>query len=140
MSQSELQYAGEYLIDECKIISTTGQPFDIIDIVETINFYEHIYSNTITGSLILKDTTNIVMNLPIIGEERLSLKILTPQTSPQPETVIDYTLTPLIIHKINLQEGEGENAQIVSLQFCSIESFRNQTSIFLLNSMVYLCF
>ena len=33
MSQSELQYAGEYLIDECKIISTTGQPFDIIDIV-----------------------------------------------------------------------------------------------------------
>ena len=128
MSQSELQYAGEYLIDECKIISTTGQPFDIIDIVETINFYEHIYSNTITGSIILKDTTNIVMNLPIIGEERLSLKILTPQTSPQPETVIDYTLTPLIIHKINTQEGVGENAQIVSLQFCSIESFRNQTS------------
>ena len=40
MSQSELQYASEYLIDECKIISTTGQPFDIIDIVETINFYE----------------------------------------------------------------------------------------------------
>ena len=68
------------------------------------------------------------MNLPIIGEERLSLKILTPQTSPQPETVIDYTLTPLIIHKINTQEGIGENAQIVSLQFCSIESFRNQTS------------
>jgi len=128
MSQSELQYAGEFLTEECKIISTTGNEFDIIDIVETINFYEHIYSNTVTGSIILKDTTNIVMNLPIIGEERLKLRILTPQVNPKPETVIDYTLTPLIIHKINSQTGEGENAQIVSLQFCSIETFRNQTS------------
>ena len=128
MSQSELQYAGEFLIDECSIISTTGNQFDLTDIVETINFYEHIYSNTITGSIIIKDTTNIVMNLPIIGEERLLLKLLTPQTSPKPETTIDYTLTPLLIHKINTQEGVGENAQIVSLQFCSIETFRNQTS------------
>ena len=132
MSQSELQYAGEFLTEECKIVSTTGNEFDIIDIVETINFYEHIYSNTVTGSLILKDTTNIVMNLPIIGEERLKLRILTPQVNPKPETVIDYTLTPLIIHKINSQTGEGENAQIVSLQFCSIETFRNQTSSCLL--------
>ena len=128
MSQSELQYAGEFLIDECSIISTTGNQFDLTDIVETINFYEHIYSNTITGSIIIKDTTNIVINLPIIGEERLLLKLLTPQTSPKPETTIDYTLTPLLIHKINTQEGVGENAQIVSLQFCSIETFRNQTS------------
>ena len=77
MSQSELQYAGEYLMEECKIISTTGNEFDVIDIVESINFYENLFSNTITGSIIIKDTTNIVMNLPIIGEEKLKLKIQT---------------------------------------------------------------
>ena len=128
MSQSELQYAGEYLMEECKIISTTGNEFDVIDIVESINFYENLFSNTITGSIIIKDTTNIVMNLPIIGEEKLKLKIQTPQVSPKPETTIDFTQTPLTIHKINSQSGEGENAQVVSLQFCSTETLRNQTS------------
>ena len=67
--------------------------------------------------IITKDTTNIVQNFPIIGEERLILKNTNSTSQIKPETTIDYTLTPLLLYKINSQMGEGEKAQIVSLQF-----------------------
>ena len=128
VARSELQFAGEYVVDECSIITTSGKSFNIKEIVEEINIYENIYTASVTGSILVKDTTNIVNNFPIVGEERLVLKILTPQSKPEPETTIDYTLSPLMIYKVNLQEGDGENAQIVSLQFGSIEGFRNNTA------------
>ena len=128
VAKSELQFAGEFLIDECTIISTTGKPFDIRDIIEEVNIYENIYTSSVSGSILVKDTSNIVMNLPIVGQERLMLKILTPQEKPEPETTIDYTISPLMIYKVNLQESSGEGAQIVSLQFGSLEGLRNNTT------------
>ncbi len=127
VAKSDLQFAGEFLVEECKIVSTTGQVFDINPIVEEINVFENIYTSAISGDIVIKDTTNIVQNFPIIGEEKLILKIQTPQAKPEPETTIDYTRSPLIIYKINSQMGEGENAQILSLQFGSMEGFRNTT-------------
>ena len=127
-AKSELQFAGEFLVEECKIVSTTGEIYDIMEIVEEINVFENIYTASISGDIVIKDTTNIVKNFPIIGEERLILKLQTPQASPKPETTIDYTLSPLIIYKINSQYGTGETAQVISLQFGSVEGFRNQTS------------
>ena len=120
VAKAELQFAGEFLVEECKIISTTGQMFDINHIVEEINIFENIYTTAISGDIVIKDTTNIVKNIPIIGEERLILKIQTPQEKPEPDTTIDFTLSPLIIYKINSQQGQGESSQVISLQFGSI--------------------
>ena len=102
VAKSELQFAGEFLVEECKIVSTTGEIYDIMEIVEEINVFENIYTATISGDIVIKDTTNIVKNFPIIGEERLILKIQTPQASPKPETTIDYTLSPLILSLIHI--------------------------------------
>ena len=128
VAKADLQFAGEFLVEECKIVSTTGQIYDINDIVEEINIFENIYTATISGDIVIKDTTNIVQNHPIIGEERLILKIQTPQSAPTPETTVDYTRSPMIIYKINAQYLEGETSQIVSLQFGSLEGIRNTTS------------
>ena len=53
---------------------------------------------------------------------------MTPQENPQPDTIIDFTNNPLMIYKINRQQGLGETSNLFSLQFGSIEGFRNQTS------------
>lgn len=127
-AKSDLQFAGEFLIEECKIISTTGKTYDIVELVEEINVFENIYTAAVTGDIVIKDTTNIIQNFPIIGEERLALKLQTPQSVPEPETTIDFTLSPLIIYKINSQRQDGETAQVISLQFGSAEAFRNTTT------------
>ena len=44
VAKSDLQFAGEFLVEECQIVSTTGKVFDINPIVEEINAvsYTHL--------------------------------------------------------------------------------------------------
>ena len=133
MAKSDLQFAGEFLVEECKLLTTKGLELDITNLLESINIYEDIYSNAISGDLLFKDTNNLVLNAPIIGEEKLSLKIQTPQQSPKlhnddETSVIDYVTTPLQVYKINTVTGVGDSALLVSVNFTTQESFRNQIS------------
>ena len=71
-----MQYAGEYNILECKLVTTSGVEFDLFNIVSDIVIFESIHDHSITGNIAFKDTTNITKIGPIIGEEKLKLKIL----------------------------------------------------------------
>ena len=133
MAKSDLQFAGEFLLEECVLLTVNGTEIDISALVDTVNLYEDIFSMTVSGDIIIKDTNNLVLNAPIIGEEKLKLKIQTPQTSPKTHneentSIVDYIVTPLQIYKINKVMGSGESALIYSLQFTTQEAFRNQIS------------
>ena len=43
-----------------------------------MNIYESIYKTSITGSLVITDSNNLIAKLPIQGTERLSFKLSTP--------------------------------------------------------------
>ena len=105
MAKSDLQFAGEFLITQCKLLTTSGNEYDIRNLVQNINIYEDIFSHTVSGDILLKDTINLVMNGPIIGQEKLLLRIQTPQASPKDETIINYVDTPLSI--LQGQHGYG---------------------------------
>ena len=125
---AELQYAGEYDISQCKILTTGGGEFDILPVVQDIVIFESIFSQSISGTITIQDTTDLVNNGPIIGEEKLLIKLLTPQENERPDTVIDYTKTPLDIYKIGAFLGDGEKANVVTLHFASQEVYRNAIS------------
>ena len=72
---SETQYAGEYDIKTCKILSTSGTPHDISAVVEDIVLFESIFSESISGFITIQDTTDVLNNAPIIGEEKLDVFI-----------------------------------------------------------------
>ena len=128
MAKSDLKYAGDFNFDRCEILTTTGNTLDIAQLVESITFYESIFDETISGSITLKDTTNILQNGPVIGQEKLFLKLSTPQSNPDEDTVIDYTKQPLDIYKINMQYGANESATLIGLDFVTHEIHRNNIS------------
>ena len=125
---SEIQYAGEYEITHCKILTTSGKSFDILPVVQDIIIYESIFSQSISGTITIQDTTDLVNNGPILGEEKLQIKLLTPQVNEKPETVIDYTKIPLDIYKIGALMGESEKSNVVTLHFASQEIYKNAIS------------
>ena len=127
LSKSQLQFAGEYLLEDSIILSTSGNTFDIKDLIEEISIYEDIFTTTISGSITFQDTSNIVKQFPIVGEERLVLKLATPQEKETPDTTIDFTKNPLIITKVSGRANVNTTAQLVTLKFTSLESMRNQT-------------
>ena len=85
---SGINFAGEYEILELSIHSSSGNIFPLEPKTLTINLYENIFNNTVTGDILILDTDNLVMNLPIIGQEYLSFKIRTPTLEKEE---IDYT-------------------------------------------------
>jgi len=123
-----LNYAGEYIINECKIASTSGVIVDVTDLVSTINIFENIFKTSITGDIALVDTKNLLSTLPIIGQEKLILKLSTPQ-HPEPlydrTTTIDFTEHPLYIYKVDNKVKVNENTDAYTLSFTTAEAIRS---------------
>ena len=93
-----LEYAGEYIIEECSIYSTSGEVVDVTALVSTINIFEDIFKSSLTGNIALVDTNNLLTRLPLIGQEKLRLKLSTPQiTVADRRRSLDFTDHPLYI-------------------------------------------
>jgi len=74
-----VQQPGEYKLLECKIMSSTGTVARLEDKVIGIQIYENMFSQSILANLTIVDNTNLVMKMPIIGQEFVALKIESPE-------------------------------------------------------------
>ena len=119
MSQP-VQFASDFRIDQIKLTSSKNVEVDLINLLVEINIYENIFSHAIYGSIVIKDTHNLFMNLPLLGQETLRLKISTP-TLDTPESVIDWTSSPLAVYKIVDREEMSVGAKLYTLAFTSTE-------------------
>ena len=68
-------YAGEYKLRECKIVSSRGVVADLDSKVISFQIYENMFSQSLIASMTIIDNSNMVMKLPIIGQEYIILKI-----------------------------------------------------------------
>jgi hypothetical protein len=122
-----IQYAGEYKVDVCEILSVTGAVLDVRDLFSTVSIFEDIFQNSITGSITLVDTNNLLTNLPIIGQEKLRLKLYTPNADDDTSrtAAINFTETPLYIYKIESKTQVNDQTIAYSLGFTTPEAVRN---------------
>jgi hypothetical protein len=124
---NELQYAGEYNLLECKLTTSGGVTIDLAksnQILE-INFNEDIFTNSIGGNIVIVDTHNLITELPIIGQELLSLKLQTPGFT-EKRSSLDFTGgRELAIFKIGVRAELSQGSQVYELRFASQELLRN---------------
>ena len=122
----KIQYAGELNIDTLEILTSGGLKLDVTGITVSVDIFEDIFKNTITGSIILGDTENILTNFKIVGQELLRLKFRSPGLT-EKQDILDFTDNPFFIYKINMRKSVASGGQIYELLFTSQESMRNQT-------------
>ena len=77
-----VKFAGDYNLDgivlynhENEGIESSDEGIDIQDLVVEFNIYESIYKNSITGTIVIADSINLIGKLPIQGTERLAFRI-----------------------------------------------------------------
>ena len=126
---SEIQYAGEFKLEECTLCTVGGLELDLTKLVATINIYEDIFSTSISGTISFQDTNNLLGNkdISIIGQEKLKLKLSTPNADDTGDRnrVINYTETPLYVYKIDDKVSVNENTDAFMLHFTTPEFIRN---------------
>jgi hypothetical protein len=113
---SVLRFAGDVSIDKVRIITAKGFYQDVGAQVINVQFYEDLFSPFITGSLILKDSLDLVNLFPFIGEEFLELEISTP-------TLKENNIKgKYYIYKMSNREMTGDKSVVYQLHFISIEA------------------
>lgn len=117
-SSNSIRFAGDYNLNKVQIINSKGFYQDITAQVLTVQFYEDIFSPFITGSIIVKESLDLVNLFPFIGEEYVDLDITTPTLDEQ-ELAIKGKF---YIYKMNDREMAGDRAAIYQLQFISQEA------------------
>ena len=118
-----LQFAGEFRLDACELISSSGITVDISKIIAEINIFEDIFSNALTGSIIITDTNNLIDNMPIIGQEYISLKITTPGLDG--DDGFDFTKNVFCVYEMGGRTPATSNSEVIELKICSPELLRN---------------
>ena len=124
---SGIQYANEFILDECKLFTVGGLELDLSELVSEVNIYEDIFSNSITGDISFTDTNNVMGNAKIVGQEKLSLRLATPDGSDNYTRLnsIDFTEMPFHVFKIAASAQINDNAQGFTISFTTGELVRN---------------
>jgi hypothetical protein len=129
-----VQFAGDYRLDGIILhnhqnegINVEDKGIDIQKLVVEMNLFESIYKNSMTGSLVIADSINLIGKLPIQGTERLSFKLSTPGSVDQGHNVdcSERTGNPMHIYKLTNKQQINEGTQTYTLHFCSREFLRN---------------
>ena len=119
-----MQYAGEYHIEVCEIYAASGAVIDLKDQFASVNIYEDIFKNALTGDISIVDTNNLLTNLPIIGQEKLKLRLVTPNADYDNSRTIavDFTDTPFYIYKVASKVSINDNTNAYTLSFTTPEA------------------
>jgi len=127
-SDGEIAFAGDYTCPNIILISHDGMATDIKSLVLEMNIYEGINKNSITGTLVIGDTQNLISKLPIQGTERLVFKLSTPSTNVDSHAIdaTEKTGNPFYIYKLTDKNQISPGTVSYILHFASREFMRNQ--------------
>lgn len=115
-SSKPIRFAGDVSIDKVNIITSAGVHQDITAQVITVQLYEDLFSPFITGSLIVKESLDLVNLLPFAGEELVELEISTPSLERGNIKGKYY------IYKLSNRELIGDRSVVYQLHFISTEA------------------
>lgn len=113
---------GDYGLEMVEITTNNDQVGDIKKLVTNLNIFEDMFGVFMSGNLTFNDSGGFTEKLPIIGSERVTIKLKTPGT----ETTRKYEF---YVYNISNKSKTGtDSSYVVSLEFCSLEMIANSMS------------
>jgi hypothetical protein len=114
------QNARQFTIESIGITSVTNQTYNITNIVLDFTLYESINNPYMLGEITIHDSRdNMLGNMPIQGQERVSIRVKTETFS---EKIYEYDMT---VCGINVRTAEDRH-QIYTLNLISFEGLKNE--------------
>ena len=111
-----IRFAGDVSVDKAQIVTSKGIYQDISAQIITLQLYEDLFAPFLTGSLIIKESLDLVNLFPFIGEEFFDLEISTPSL-PRGNVKARF-----YIYKMTNRELLGDRAVVYQLHFISQEA------------------
>lgn len=111
-------------------VVSSEDSLDLKPFLMEINLYEDIFSPTLHGSVIIRDSLNLIGRLPIIGDEVLTMDIQTPWKELGGYSKSDLgTFDPInkiqksfSVYAVKNRKLNNDREQYYELLFCSLEA------------------
>lgn len=110
---NSISFPGEINVLKATIISSTGKSADITTLIIDLSLFEDIFSNTMTGFVLIEDSLDLINNIPLIGQEQFIVELQTP-------TLEAKIVKSFYIYKLQGREAK-KRSQTYLLNFCSRE-------------------
>jgi hypothetical protein len=106
MDNDAISIGGDVELNSLEIFNHNNRSADIKLIFTEIELYEDIYSHSLSGSITIIDTHDLINKFPIIGEERIRVSFKTPGFPDAAEIThlfYVYKLTNIIVPNLHKQ-------------------------------------
>ena len=131
----QLDFAGDYHLPYLHLINHMGEGVDpsshgenIVHIMIEFNIYESVFDSSVTGSIVVVDTNNLISKLPIQGTERLSFILTTKLENETEDTIIDCRESQgkeMHIYAVTDKKQLNDQTLTYTIHFASREFVRN---------------
>lgn len=115
-----IRFASEAVVDSIILKSYNGDELDITALCENFNIYEDIFSNTLSGDVLITDALGLLSSFPIIGREIIEITFRAKIDLKSKKCIFEtYRLSDII-------RADQDNVQMYTLYFASPELLRNR--------------
>ena len=128
VSNAKLAAPGDLIIEDITLTSASGFSLSIWNLIYSVEIYEDLYSNSLSGTIIFGDSLALSRHLPLVGEEKIKIVFYTPGQEDQPQKKIELNMRVYKISK-RLELG-ADKAVMISVEMVSEEFFQNSTMKF----------
>ena len=113
---------GDVLIDSITIESAPGAILDVRSQFVSMNIYEDIFANGLSGFIVLVDSLNLIRYLQITGREKLKIRFATPGE----DTDNSFLTKEFSIYKVSSEvKMQGDGKKLIRLEFVSPTVYQN---------------
>lgn len=115
-----LSFIGQVNTHKAEIVSSTGNVIDITAMIADLTLYEDIFSNTMSGFMLIEDGIDMIASIPLLGQELFRISILTP-------TLNTKITKEFYIYKLQ-SRSVSKRSQTYVINFCSKELITSSNS------------
>lgn len=121
MSDTSLYNALDSILTTCRIVSSSGTTLDFKFMVLELNYYEDIFSNEVSGNMLISDSVNYLNLLQFSGDERVIISL----DNPGKFTPLERTFR---LFKVSNRTWTNDSNENYILHFCSEELILSEQS------------
>ena len=128
-TSSGMMKPGDVIIDQIYLNTVTGVTLDLKPFFVELNIFEDMFSPTLHGSIVIRDSINLIGTVPIIGDEVLTISVRTPfQEVPAQDDYFNKIHKSFVVYSVKDRKLNNDREQYYQLFFCSVEAAKDNVS------------
>jgi len=116
------------VIENLELLTRTGEEINLVPQLRELVIYEDMYSPVLTGSITLEDNIQLFDRLPIIGFERLRVKVYSYNYSSTLNEKVDFLHRTFDIISVTDITQVNDYTKLITLNFASPELLKNDST------------